>query len=468
MRLGDRLRSVNGDEADADLMEPAAIEFDSVRIGNTLDPFIDLKMRARERLYRRLGNRITDSSLGERELRDLLELELADAIDAEEAPLTVHERERLASEITRDVIGYGPIQPYLDDPSITEVMVLSDKAIYVERGGMLIETGDRYVTEEHLRSVIERIVSNVGRRIDESSPTVDARLPDGSRVNAVIPPLAVDGPQLTIRKFSRKALLIEDLVALGTLNDGMAQLIGMGVEGRLNILVSGGTGTGKTTLLNAMSAFIPETDRIVTIEDAVELKLNQTHVVRLEARPPNIEGKGQVTIRDLVRNSLRMRPDRIVVGEVRGGEALDMLQAMNTGHEGSMSTLHANTPRDALARIETMVLMAGFDLPVRAIREQISSALDVIVHLSRLRDGSRRVTKVVEVDGMEGETITLSDLFSFDYEAGRDAGGRYLGQLEPTGLRPRFSEHLAEQGIELPDGLFGDPADGLQLRRQRR
>jgi pilus assembly protein CpaF len=312
--------------------------------------------------------------------------------------------------------------------------------------------------------VIERIVSKVGRRIDESSPMVDARLADGSRVNAVVPPLAVDGPVLTIRKFSKTAYTADDLVRFGTLTEEITELLRACVEGRLNILVSGGTGTGKTTLLNVVSSFIPETERVVTIEDAVELRLHQEHVLRLEARPPNIEGKGEVTIRDLVRNSLRMRPDRIIVGEVRGAEALDMLQAMNTGHEGSLSTLHCNSPRDALARLETMVLMAGFDLPVRAIREQIASALDLVVHLSRLRDGTRRITQISEVNSMEGDTVTMTDLYQFDYAAGIDDTGRFRGRAVPTGLRAHFVDRLTDSGIAVPTTAFGVP-DLLNGRR---
>ncbi|MDH3706474.1 MAG: CpaF family protein [Acidimicrobiia bacterium] len=463
MRLGDRLRG-NGTDPDEAADSPFEADLPSPRT-NGADPFAELKQRAQERLYSKIGSRINDPSIDEHELRHLLQLELAAAIDVEDTPLTREERSQLASEISRDVIGYGPIQGHLDDPTVSEVMVLSDTAIYVERGGVLHLTGDRFVDASHLRSVIDRIVSAVGRRIDESSPTCDARLPDGSRVNAVIPPLAVDGPQLTIRKFSKRPLLADELVGLGTMTEELAGLMDLCVQGRLNILITGGTGTGKTTLLNALSTFIPNDDRIVTIEDAVELKLNQDHVVRLEARPPNIEGKGQVTIRDLVRNSLRMRPDRIVVGEVRGGEALDMLQAMNTGHEGSMSTLHSNSPRDGLSRLETMVLMAGFDLPVRAIREQIGAAVDLIVHLSRLRDGTRRITKVVEVDGLEGDVITLSDLFEFDYSAGRDDEGHFRGTLMPTGIRPRFQNRLEDHGLPLDVSMFGDPATGIGLKR---
>jgi pilus assembly protein CpaF len=311
------------------------------------------------------------------------------------------------------------------------------------------------MSDQHLRRVIDRIVTSVGRRIDESSPMVDARLQDGSRVNAVIPPLAVDGPSLTIRKFSKDPFQVDDLIEFGSLTRLVADLLEASVRGKLNILVSGGTGTGKTTLLNVLSSFIPDGDRIVTIEDAVELQLHQDHVVRLESRPSNVEGKGEVRIRDLVRNSLRMRPDRIVVGECRGGEALDMLQAMNTGHDGSLSTIHANSPRDCLSRLETLVLMAGVDLPSRAIREQIASAVDMIVQITRMRDGSRRVTNVAEVVGMEGEQITIQDIFSFDYSAGLDEHGRFRGTIQPTGIRPLFSDRLKDLGIELPSGVFG-------------
>jgi pilus assembly protein CpaF len=334
-------------------------------------------------------------------------------------------------------------------------MVNAEETIYIEKNGKLYETDTRFISRNHLRRVIERVVSQVGRRIDESSPMVDARLPDGSRVNAVIPPLAVDGPMLTIRKFSADPLQVDDLIEYATLTDEVAALARACVLGRLNILISGGTGTGKTTLLNVLSGFIPEDQRIVTIEDAVELQLRQRHVVRLESRPPNIEGKGEITIRDLVRNSLRMRPDRIIVGEVRGPESLDMLQAMNTGHEGSLSTVHANSPRDAISRLETMVLMAGVDLPVKAIREQVAAALDLIFHISRMRDGSRRVTSVSEVVGMEGQVVTLQDIFAFDYSAGLDQQGRFKGVTRPTGIRPQFADHLAELGVEMPDGVFG-------------
>lgn len=423
------------------------------------DPLADLKARAQEALFKRLGSRLFDSNLAEAQLQEYVVQELDQILAAELTQLSPAERHELVEAISADVLGLGPIEPFLSDPKVTEIMVNGTDAIYVERSGRIYLTETRFVAVEHLRQVIEKIVSAVGRRIDESSPMVDARLPDGSRVNAVIPPLSVDGPMLTIRKFAKTAFTTSDLVDFGTLNDQSVEFLDACVRGKRNILISGGTGTGKTTMLNVVSGFIPTDERIVTIEDAVELRLHQRHVIRLEARPANVEGKGQIPIRDLVRNSLRMRPDRIVVGEVRGGEALDMLQAMNTGHEGSISTLHANTPRDAVARLETMVLMAGLELPIRAIREQIASALDLIIHISRMRDGSRRVTEIVEVNGMEGDTVTLSTIYAFDYDAGFDDAGHYAGQIEPTGLRPMFSEELHHMGIELPKELLGAALD---------
>jgi len=419
------------------------------------DPYGGLKKRAQEALFVKLGPRLYDASLSEDDLQEIVSVELDLAMEGEAAPFSAEERKALVRQIREDILGYGPIHMFLEDDSITEIMVNAEERIYVERDGKIEETEARFASRQHLRRVIDRIVAQVGRRIDESSPMVDARLPDGSRVNAVIPPLAVDGPVLTIRVFAKEPFRVDDLIELGTMSPEVADLIRAVIEGKLNVLVSGGTGTGKTTLLNVLSGFIPDDERIVTIEDAVELQLHQRHVIRLESRPPNVEGRGEVKIRDLVRNALRMRPDRIVVGEVRGGEALDMLQAMNTGHEGSLSTVHSNSPRDTLSRLETMVLMAGVDLPARAIREQIAAAVDLIVHLSRMRDGSRRIVQISEVVGMEGDTITIQDVFRFDYSAGRDADGRILGSVQPTGIRPQFTDKLKNYGIEIPPAVFG-------------
>ncbi|MBC7632450.1 CpaF family protein [Aeromicrobium sp.] len=409
---------------------------------------VAVKGRAVELLFERIGVRINDASLTEEQLRRYVRQELSRIVDEEQLSLTAEERRRLIQDIEDDALGLGPLQRLLADPEITEIMVNGHEQIYVERNGKLKLSGFRFNSEEHLRRVIERIVGRVGRRIDENSPLVDARLADGSRVNAIIPPLAVHGSSLTIRKFSETPFEVNDLVRFGTLTRPVAELLYACVNARLNILVSGGTGTGKTTLLNVLSSFIPSDERIVTIEDAIELKLQQEHVVSLESRPPNIEGSGEITIRDLVRNSLRMRPDRIVIGECRGGESLDMLQAMNTGHDGSISTLHSNSPRDAVSRLETLVLMAGMDLPMRAIREQIASAVDLIIQLTRMRDGTRRITAVTEVLGMENERVVLQDVFVFDYSAGVDAHGRFKGTQISTGLRPRFTDKFEEMGIK--------------------
>ena len=429
------------------------------------DPLAAIKQRAQESLFARLGGRLFRPDMTEEQLHRLVVEELGSVLQADRAPLSPAERQRLVDDITEDVLGYGPLEAFLADPAITEIMVTGTRPIYVERAGKLYATGTRFLFEDHLRRVIERIVGKVGRRIDESSPMVDARLPDGSRVNAVLPPLALDGPTLTIRKFSKVPLTVDDLVRLKTLTPKLAELIALCVMGKLNIVVTGGTGTGKTTLLNLLSGSIPEDERIVTIEDSAELQLMQEHVVRLEGRPPNIEDRGEVTIRDLLRNSLRMRPDRIIVGEVRGGEALDMLQAMNTGHEGSMSTLHANTPRDAISRLETMVLMAGLDLPSRAIREQIASGINLIVHLSRLRDGTRRVTHLTEVTGMESGVITLQDIFTLDQSGDIGEDGILHASLTPTGIRPAFGDKLKAVGLPIPARLLGgDPIRQVRAR----
>src|SRR5215467_9534042 len=379
---------------------------------------------------------------------------LAEAVLAQEAmPLSVSERERLVSDVQHELFGLGPLEPLLADPTISDILVNAHSTIYVERRGKIEVTSVTFKDDEHLMRVIERIVSSVGRRIDESSPMVDARLQDGSRVNAIIPPLSIDGPVLSIRRFGSDPLKMSSLIEFKALTKDIADMLQMTVTARLNVLISGGTGAGKTTLLNSLSAFIPEDERIVTIEDSAELQLQQPHVVRLETRPPNIEGRGEITQRDLVRNALRMRPDRIVIGEVRGGEAIDMLQAMNTGHDGSLTTVHANTPRDALSRLETMIQMTGMRLSDRAMRQQVASAINLVVQVARLSDGSRRITSISEITGMEGETITMQEIFQYE-RTGVDKDGVVLGRFRPTGIRPRFAERLKASGLQLPRVFF--------------
>jgi pilus assembly protein CpaF len=374
----------------------------------------------------------------------------------ERARLTLPQsfRDQILKDIKDELLGFGPIQQLLNDSEISEVMVNGPKKVYIEKKGQLIKTNVTFESNEHVQRIIDRIVLPLGRRVDTDSPTVDARLPDGSRVNAVVPPVALDGPSITIRKFNKDKLTIEQLVKFGSLTQGMAEFLRACVVSRLNTIISGGTGSGKTTLLNVLSSFIPETERIVTIEDAAELQLRQDHVVRMETKTPGLDGRGGVTIRELVRNSLRMRPDRIVVGECRGGEALDMLQAMNTGHDGSLTTLHANTPRDALSRLETMILMAGMDLPLKVVRQQVSSAVDLIIQQSRLKDGTRKITAITEVAGMEGDTIVLTDIFKFE-QTGTTPDGKVVGELIPTGIRPLFMHRLESAGFKLGPEVFG-------------
>jgi pilus assembly protein CpaF len=420
------------------------------RADGTVVPFSDLKNRIHFTLIEELGKQLFSNEIEPEQLRARVRAEISDRL-AREHGISREDRDRLVGELLDDVLGHGPLERLLADESVTEVMVNGPHEVWIERDGRLHKSPVRFSDESHLRRIISKIVAQVGRRIDESSPMVDARLPDGSRVNATLPPLSLSGPLLTIRKFRHDRYDMDGLIGVSTLTAETAELLAGCIDARLNILISGGTGTGKTTLLNALSASIPETERIITIEDAAELQLHQRHVLRLESRPPNIEGEGQVTIRDLLRNSLRMRPDRIVVGEVRGAEALDMLQAMNTGHDGSLSTVHANSPRDALARIETMVLMAGFDLPLRAIRQQVTSALDLMIQLERLRDGTRRVVAITEVQRMEGDMITLQDLFTFHVEGiTPDRQRSVVGSLTPTGLRPTFIDKFERRGVPVP------------------
>jgi len=424
----------------------------------TRDANRDIRIKLQTRIINNLDPRLDLADA--KAVRSSIEEMFNKFIDEEGVVVTRVERQKMLESILDEILGFGPIEPLLKDDTITEVMVNGPFRCYVERKGKLQLSDVTFQSDEHVMRIVERIIAPIGRRVDESKPYEDARLPDGSRVNIIIPPLALNGPVVTIRKFPKYRITVEDYIKFGTATAEMMEFMRACVEARLNMFISGGTGSGKTTLLNIMSGFIPEDERIITIEDAAELRLVQDHVVRLESRAANIEGKGQVSIMDLVKNSLRMRPERIVVGEIRGGEALSMLQAMNTGHDGSLSTGHANSPRDMLARLETMCLMAGVDLPARAIKEQIASALDVIVQISRLKDGSRKVTNITEVQGMEGEAIVLQDVFVFEQTGYVE--GKVQGRLRPTGIRPKFSEKFEAAGIKLPQGVFGDMNAGLR------
>lgn len=433
---------------------PGAPTPPAARVSSLLadDSFNEIRQRVQQRLISELDPKMDLSNTAK--VRKQVEEAFQAILDGESIVLTRSERQRMFESIENDIIGLGPIEPLLEDPEVSEIMVNGPKQVYVERRGKLVRTDVTFLNDEHVMRIIDRIVAPLGRRVDESSPMVDARLKDGSRVNAIIRPLALNGPTVTIRKFKKDKLTIEDLIRFGSMSREMADFLAACVKARTNIVVAGGTGSGKTTLLNVLSSFIPEDERIITVENAAELQLRQDHVVSLESRPPNVEGRGEVTIRDLVINCLRMRPERIIVGECRGGETLDMLQAMNTGHDGSMTTIHANTPKDSIARIETMCLMAGMDLPARAIREQIVSAVQLIVQQSRLKDGSRKVTQVTEISGMEGDVVVMQDIFVFE-QTGLDEKGRIVGQLRPTGVRPKFIDKFESLNIFLPPNTFG-------------
>jgi len=417
------------------------------------DPYQKIKMKIQNNVIKNIDIDFTKMDMKNSDSDKKIKVVILESVEKEDLNITRIQKDRLIKELMDEILGFGPITSLLNDPNINEVMVNGANQVYIEKSGKLLLTDAKFKNDDHVYHVIKKIVEPIGRRIDESSPMVDARLMDGSRVNAIIPPLAIDGPSLTIRKFSEDPFKVTDLVNFGTLSEKMAEFIEYCIEGRLNIVVSGGTGSGKTTTLNVLSAYIPNQDRIITIEDAAELKLSQTHVVRLETRPANIEGKGEVTIRDLVKNSLRMRPDRIVIGEVRGGEALDMLQAMNTGHDGSLTTGHANSPRDMLSRLETMVLMSGMNLPIKAIRNQISSAIDIIIQQTRMQDGSRKITNITEVHGMENDVIVLQDVFKFQRQNLSNTG-KVVGNFVYTGIMPKSVEKLKEKGIKIPLSIF--------------
>ena len=424
------------------------------RTARHADPFGPLKRSVHEALMETLGPKLYDAQIDQRELERQVTQTLQWVLQREETPMTTADRTRVAQEVADDILGHGPLEPYLRDPDVSEIMVNGHDQIYVERDGLLFPVEAAFADESHLRRTIDKIVARVGRRVDEASPMVDARLPDGSRINAVVPPVALDGSLLTIRKFAVEPLTVGHLIQFGTMTPQVADLLRVCVEGRLNIVIGGGTGSGKTTTLNVLSSFVPEDERIVTIEDAAELQLRQEHVLRLEYRPPNLEKRGEITIRDLVRNALRMRPDRIIIGEVRDEATLDMLQAMNTGHDGSITTIHSNSPRDSLSRMETMVMMANVELTQRAIRDQMASAIDLILHQARLKDGSRRITHITEVQGTEGDVVMLQDLFVFDFPAGTDERGRHQGTLRSTGLRPMFLNRLIDRGVHVPAAIF--------------
>ncbi|MCL5985851.1 MAG: CpaF family protein [Actinobacteria bacterium] len=447
MGLQERFQKVKDFENTLDVRVEESISSRAKQIDN-------IKREVHLRLIEELSDIIFKKNVNDAELKLRVYREAQRFLGENGTPLTGEEKNIIIDALIDDVVGYGPIEEFLNDNEVTEIMVNNPSTIYIEKFGKIYPTTKTFLDEAHLLRIIDKIVGKIGRRVDEASPYVDARLPDGSRVNVIIHPLALNGPILTVRKFAADPFTIDDLVEMGTCTQKVADFLDICVRGRLNIISSGGTGTGKTTTLNVLSSFIPDDERIITIEDAAELQLHQKHVLRLESRPPNIEGKGEITIRDLVRNALRMRPDRIIVGEVRGGEALDMLQAMNTGHDGSISTVHANAPRDVLSRLETMVLMSGLDLPIRAIREQISSAINLIVHLNRLKDGTRRFISITEVQGMEGDIITLQDLFLFDFSMGIDEYGRFRGRIKSTGLRPKFLERLHDVGVDISNEIF--------------
>jgi len=442
MSLNNRLKGVN---KSSDTVNETSYNKDN--------PYKELKVRVQNNVIESVDIDFTDVNKNYEKNKDKIEKTILEAVEKESLNMTTIQRNRLIKELMEEIVGFGPITSLLNDPDITEVMVNGPNQVYVEREGKLILTNAKFKNNDHVYHVIKKIVSPIGRRIDESSPMVDARLPDGSRVNAIIPPLALDGPSITIRKFAEDPYTVDDLIKFGTLTKQMAEFIRYCIQGKLNVIVSGGTGSGKTTTLNVLSSFIPDGDRIVTIEDAAELKLSQNHVVRLETRPQNIEGKGEVSIRNLVKNSLRMRPDRIIVGEVRGGEALDMLQAMNTGHDGSLTTGHANSPRDMLSRLETMVLMSGMNLPVKAIRNQVASAIDVIIQQSRMQDGSRKIVNITEVHGMEGDVIVLQDIFKYKMH-GLASDGKVKGNYVYSDVMPRAINKLREKGLDVPLSIF--------------